>query len=64
MRRHALDALLDHMVAVLVANAFHDVVAELAHDRGLLLDVDDFQCLLDDAAAVDLQRKREHVANE
>jgi len=52
VRRHAFDALLDHVVTVLILDALHHVALELLDQDGLLVNVDHLQCLL--------QRKKPH----
>lgn len=50
-----------YMVSVLVLDALEHVSVELAHHLLLLLGGDGLQRLLDHAAAVHLQRQRQHV---
>jgi len=63
-RRHALDALLHDVVAVLVADAPRDVALELGDERALRVLVDHFERLLNHATSVHLQRQRQDVALE
>eukprot|EP00906_Rhabdomonas_costata_P008951 RCo012690 len=56
-----LDALLDHVVAVLVQHTPQNVAVQLTGDHVLVLLVDDLQRLLDHPAAVGLQGQRQHV---
>lgn len=62
MRLHALDALLHHVVAILVLDALEHVSVQFAHHLLLLLCRDGLQRFLDHAAPVHLQRQRQHVA--
>jgi hypothetical protein len=62
VRVDALDALLHHVVAVLVLDALEHVAVEFGDDLVLLLRRDGLERLLDHAAAVHLQRQRQHVA--
>lgn len=50
-----------HVVSVLVLDALEHVSVQLAHHLLLLLGGDGLQRLLDDAAAVHLQREVQHV---
>ena len=52
------------MVALSVASAADDLPFELAHETDLLVDEDVLERLLDDAAAVHLERQLEDVALE
>lgn len=52
------------MVALSVASAADDLAVELAHEADLLVDEDVLERLLDDAAAVHLERQLEDVALE
>jgi len=62
VRVNALDALLDHVITVLVFDAFQDVAVQLAYDFHLLFSAYALQRLLDNPAAVHLQRQRQYVS--
>ena len=57
-----LNGLLDDVVAVLILDAFHDMVLKLTHQRGLLLNQDVLQRFLHDSAAVHLQAQIQDLA--
>ena len=59
-----LDGLLNHVVSVLVVHACEDVPVQLIHDAALAVRVEHLQRLLNDAAAVHLQRQRQHAPLE
>lgn len=54
-RLHALDTLLDYVIAILILDAFQYVTVELANDFLLLLRPDGFQGFLNNPTAVHLQ---------
>ena len=58
---HALDALLDHVVAVLVLDALEDVALELGDDDLLLVHAYRLQRLLDHPTPVHLEGQRLNV---
>ena len=62
LRFAALDALLDHVVAILVFDAFHDVALEFVGHFDLILAVYRLERLLYHATPVHLQGQRQDVA--
>lgn len=60
--RHDLDALLHHMVAVLVRNALHHAAPELAHDGHQQRQVHGLERFLHHSAAVHVVAQLEHMA--
>mmetsp|Transcript_53333 Transcript_53333/g.105176 ORF Transcript_53333/g.105176 Transcript_53333/m.105176 type:complete len:256 (+) Transcript_53333:652-1419(+) len=64
VRRQALDALLDHMIPMLVLDALQHHPFQFADEQHLLLDGHGVQRLLHNPAAVHVQRQLEHLANK
>ncbi len=63
-RLHALDALLDDVIAVLILDALEDVALEFGDDQLLLIEGDALQGLLDHTTAVHLQGQRLHMRSQ
>lgn len=60
-RFHSFNALLDHMVAILVLHTFQNIAIQLLNDQLLLVKGDGFEGLLDNSAAVHLKRQWLHM---
>ena len=60
-RFHSFNALLDHMVAILVLHTFQNIAIQLLDDQLLLVKGDGFEGLLDNPASIHLEGQWLHV---
>ena len=61
---HSFNALLDHMVAILVFHTLQNIAIKLLDDQLLLIEGDGFKGLLDHSAAVHLESQWLHVGSQ
>jgi hypothetical protein len=62
IRRNTFDALLNHMVSILITNTAHHMPIQLRHQLCLLNNIYHLQCLLNNSAAIHLEAECQNMS--
>jgi hypothetical protein len=64
VRRNAFNTLLNHMVSILVTHTPHNMSIQLRHQLCLLINIYNFQCLLNNSAAIHLEAEYQNMSHQ